>query len=689
MSEAGPSSNNSEPVKLGQRLVKSCNICHRRKVRCDRQIPCSRCVARGIAELCKPEARRVRGKANVESAPKPTTNPSYIELQEENKALLRKLAALQSVIDSTKLSPASQLTSSHGPTEEPQVDGVSMSEGRSLEITGDAASETLDDVTDDGHLEILSSLAQLRGIIDWQPPTASSTPRNDDMLKQTLAIIEPAASTRLVEFHVTGLLWLHCSFHGPSFLETHQTWRLERELRVPAEKSYDFLALYFAVISSSLFFMDVEEAVQLGYAPAAIPILCKLLVGTAFHCLQNSDFMSNPTIQSLQAICIMSMVGHHHGHTTYLASLYHSAIEHCMRLGFHHLPRGSCPHDYLRAELGRRIWTCLCLWESLDVGKFNSTALIYPTSDTLPPTNVGDDELSPQHECKGHPLNQTLQPTHLIAIGRLGQLSRDMYFALRTKQGIKARYQCMKQFDHKLTHLLDEFPDLQPREDEPSLTSAQFRAHLPDYRPWSRHTWSTVISSTRIVLYKPYLGLAYSKGGEWMEAREICLSAAQTLIRYRRRPVPTIFTKPWHVSSDTILAGAVIASELVHGGHPPNVKSVLLQEVTDCLEMVSTRGPSTAITDRGVALLSMMLRREQDAEARRARHAAVLLEQETAVTGFTGPTTDFQPILEGDFSASQFSDQLGMRLDMNDFLTTSWLDEVLGVGANYPFLMPT
>lgn len=42
-----------------QRAVLSCNDCRRRKLKCDRELPCNRCKNGGIADTCayKPEAR--------------------------------------------------------------------------------------------------------------------------------------------------------------------------------------------------------------------------------------------------------------------------------------------------------------------------------------------------------------------------------------------------------------------------------------------------------------------------------------------------------------------------------------------------------------------------------------------------------------------------------------------------------
>ncbi|KAF8138714.1 fungal-specific transcription factor domain-containing protein [Boletus edulis] len=44
---------NPQSKKLRTRVSFSCGECHRRKQKCDRQIPCSHCIARKVPELCK------------------------------------------------------------------------------------------------------------------------------------------------------------------------------------------------------------------------------------------------------------------------------------------------------------------------------------------------------------------------------------------------------------------------------------------------------------------------------------------------------------------------------------------------------------------------------------------------------------------------------------------------------------
>lgn len=99
---------------------------------------------------------------------------------------------------------------------------------------------------------------------------------------------------------------------------------------------------------------------------------------------------------------------------------------------------------------------------------------------------------------------------------------------------------------------------------------------------------------------------------------QICLSLAQGILADRRKPGPTprIWQKQWHVTSDTVLAGAVVASELVYGNHHDQIiRQQLRAQVEDCIDMLQTLGPVTRISERGVRLLNSMLRRDAQAQA--------------------------------------------------------------------------
>ncbi|EQB47769.1 hypothetical protein CGLO_13059 [Colletotrichum gloeosporioides Cg-14] len=78
-------------LRSSQRTVKSCTFCARRKVKCDKNLPCRNCRVRGQAESCAAELVRVKGRPpSAEDA-----QPTYAELLDENRALREELASLK------------------------------------------------------------------------------------------------------------------------------------------------------------------------------------------------------------------------------------------------------------------------------------------------------------------------------------------------------------------------------------------------------------------------------------------------------------------------------------------------------------------------------------------------------------------------------------------------------------------
>ncbi|KAF4909570.1 hypothetical protein CGCVW01_v011909 [Colletotrichum viniferum] len=78
-------------LRSSQRTVKSCTFCARRKVKCDKNLPCRNCRVRGQAESCAAELVRVKGRPPSADDAQPT----YAELLDENRALREELTSLK------------------------------------------------------------------------------------------------------------------------------------------------------------------------------------------------------------------------------------------------------------------------------------------------------------------------------------------------------------------------------------------------------------------------------------------------------------------------------------------------------------------------------------------------------------------------------------------------------------------
>ena len=79
-------------LRRTNRVGKACFSCHQRKVKCNFEIPCDRCIARGMAHLCRREPIVIDGLQMNTGGP---TEQAYVQ---ENEALRRRIESLESTV---------------------------------------------------------------------------------------------------------------------------------------------------------------------------------------------------------------------------------------------------------------------------------------------------------------------------------------------------------------------------------------------------------------------------------------------------------------------------------------------------------------------------------------------------------------------------------------------------------------
>lgn len=85
-----PQPNGAQCLRTTQRAPKSCVPCATRKLKCDKQLPCARCVKQGDQAKCVRETVMVRGQ--VTTARNGQRGKAYAELVAENERLRRSLS---------------------------------------------------------------------------------------------------------------------------------------------------------------------------------------------------------------------------------------------------------------------------------------------------------------------------------------------------------------------------------------------------------------------------------------------------------------------------------------------------------------------------------------------------------------------------------------------------------------------
>ncbi|KAK8870136.1 hypothetical protein IAR55_000706 [Kwoniella newhampshirensis] len=565
------------PVRTSQREVKSCGFCYRRKLKCDKVYPCSRCLARGLGDLCERETVIVNGRITGGGPDRPSRRqPTLAQVMEENKTLHRKVSTQEKVIRSLLDQVEGRASGALGGMQE-----VDESAGPSSRASSVDAEEK--ERGDDGRAEYLASVVgQVYGLSAGEMAAGQQQPhlftQPDAHTLDSLRMLVPTdISSALVRHHCNFLHWIHTVFHIPTFLDHHDRWIEDLRKGGRSNATYDYYALYFAVIACSLYFMDEQLAQELGMSRESIQTLPKFWFDTSLNCLQLAGFMTYPTLPVLQAICVLPTIAH--------------AFE---------LWGGN-----VKSQIMRRIWWCLMIADCLTPGAQHPYHLQYPSAWTSPPANVEDVDLSDNGLVVSRPLSDVTCVSHLLIMGRLANLFRDFTPAFTSKQSASSRFRVVKDFNDRMDRLFDDCPELRPRDDE--IYTSEYAITGPfDWRPWARYLWATAIPAMRIQIWRWHLGRSYSDP-RFAEAREVCVAAARAMIRVRSKAIPIMFQKNWHVSSHTVICGMILANELLHGPVDPTTSQQLQSEVQEILDLLREDSRPNAMVQRGLIILDQML----------------------------------------------------------------------------------
>ncbi|WVQ92981.1 hypothetical protein IAU59_000044 [Kwoniella sp. CBS 9459] len=601
-SQAGPS--RAARDKPSQRQVKSCGFCYRRKVKCDKTFPCTRCVKRGLGDLCHQETQIVNGEASSFNVGDRLTRrePTYAELVNENKALHRKLASQEQALGRGYRARSIEERPNHHRTRfsgRPIAVRLNDEETDDNDITastcptpeGEAAYRDADE--QDG----VDSVSQVRDMTHMMAGNPARLATVDHKTITTLSLINPALSHYLVQYHSDTLHWVHCVYHKPSFMREYEYWMSIRELMrdEAGGKGNDFLALYFSILACSMYYADGPIPGTEGLGQDALNLLPHLWFDTAINCLHMSGFMARPTLPALQAICILPLIAPTFGASAYMTTLLHTALKLSRELGFHNLVADtpdSTGHGSVRRELGRRIWACLAVAEGLDPAAIAPGALIYPVEG---------------RPVIGKPGYQVTGASHLIAMTRLSRICRDQSFELKGVVSPTRRWAIARQYDERLSHVLDFCPRLNPFVElaEPDTTLNSGLGWLE----WSRFMWVLTTWKLRMMFYRAFFRKSYSDP-KYALAREVCIEGSRRIMAAWDRPRLPHYTKSWPISADTIFAGMILATEYLRGSYDQQARTDLRLEVENCIDvLLGNADQSNAVVPRGVELLRQMLDR--------------------------------------------------------------------------------
>ncbi|KAJ3533439.1 hypothetical protein NM208_g7984 [Fusarium decemcellulare] len=497
-------------LRATQRAPRSCLSCSSRKVKCDKSVPCSRCIKRGQAEACMREMVIVRGEVTTwQDGPHVRT---YEELSRENQRLRREIGTLRAELDKT-------LQSKPRP--------VPL---RSIKVDQDG--EGLEE-------ELWQSLSTTQG----KARTNSTILAWEDIL-----LPSPACSDRLIAYDRTWNSWVHYALEYPHFGDECTNFMESIQDNMSLDKAdASWMAVYFSVLSTALLMMDDAEAENLplpdGFTQQAVSANW---YHAAIFCLHRADFLRVPSIRSVQAIAILGISFNNRGDSELGQHLWSASIRIAQKIG---LDRGcsEVASSCLSTEGQHRLWWTLviCDW------------LILPYQP--PRVHDIDFDVPLPSAASADEVEEATHPVHYHIF-----MARTSTVVYHFRQAIRSGLECVTQTvkavrkaDEELAEIIDTLPvHLQPEADGDDEI-ARLELAQP-WIKWQRFDLTLVLLHLRLRINCTLQEQWLAHPGQYDWARTISVRSALSVIWINRNwDQPASMRKQWALSYH-IFASAIL-----------------------------------------------------------------------------------------------------------------------------------
>ncbi|KAF9891600.1 hypothetical protein FE257_003611 [Aspergillus nanangensis] len=560
----------------------ACAECTRRKIRCDKVVPCRNCTRR-IREQDDGQVERLRARIH------------------ELEASLREVTA-------NARTPADQIASTTASV---------ASVGR----TQDTPETEMEDAA-----TVLEFLAWGRrknpdyrqvGLVAQQssPGDITADDDGDDRSNNietggasALAYIQSLLPLRaqveqLVDWHCECLLWYHSSFHSHRLRDELRDFYATAEGQI-AHRQVDlqWVALLFAILTGALACAPRTTAQAWGFPKWEQTALSQRWFKAVSTCLHQGDFAACHSIYAVQSIATLTMSAHLLGFSNSLSVLLAAAVRIGQGLGLHRLGperEEEClaPAEVVDREIGRRAWCQLCIQDWFSI-PFSESYLIARrgVETTSKPRNCRDDDMIPRsHDA----------PT-LTSYSRffydVAALMPSLHDALLVANTPYTRYEQVLDHDRQLRQLATQ--------DLPYyLQNVPLDASWPCYVPWARRSLAISSSHKIIMIHRKFLEASFSNP-VFARTRRTCVAAARTIIKEQKEAIDDGGPVLWIHQAFSVTASIILCLDLFHRTVSDPETTYHRQLIQDGLQIL-LHSESNMIARRGVHLLEALLSRER------------------------------------------------------------------------------
>ncbi|KAI1396318.1 fungal-specific transcription factor domain-containing protein [Hypoxylon fuscum] len=537
---AQPTEGLQRKIQKRNRPPVSCLLCRTRKVKCDRQQPCERCVKSGEANFCE-YAPRASRKARGDSRPQVDARSRHEPMS--RPVLQVRLQKLEEMVNglvytARNREPALDTPSSSDQRTETTETRSDLSSPPSLAPSGGPLLPTTlgehNYVGATHWASILENIHDIQGILETEtdgpstpsPPPQMVSPDSADVLFGKLPPIKLAqAVSRLPSRNKTDALILLYFRHKFMTAPYIHTTKFQREYDAFWEDPSSASLLWISCLASMLW-VAASISIMKGESDESEANLPDKLVALATECLVSGDYLSAKPY-SIEALLLHAYTELQRNREidSSLWAKFGLVARLAQRMGYHRDPKYLSNVTPFQGELRRRAFFFIEVFDVLFSFQLGMPPIIRDDEcDTESPSNLFDSDFD-ENVMVLPPPRPATEPTSTLYLSYKSKLCRLLRRVIRFALSIQSPpYEDIMKLDDEIHQYHAQVP--------PSLQIRPIRSYCftdQTYDIMHRLMLEMMFLKSLCVLHRPYLNRE-KDNPKYDRSRTICRDAALRIL---------------------------------------------------------------------------------------------------------------------------------------------------------------
>ncbi|KAL2829436.1 hypothetical protein BDW59DRAFT_159027 [Aspergillus cavernicola] len=620
-----------------QRRRLACAECTRMKVKCDKVVPCRNCMRRGTSCYRNPQrssyppatpvsrsqvhdessAGGLQLEGNITSciqelqatlravrqgkSSAPNFNGSTVSLPPSPAQQSARVEQAESEVIETSLPET--IPASSGPSKEAAEveDAATILEFLAWGRRKVQAYDDLDRDPNGGQGQSPGDVALDDSLNHDETSPLRLTVDSSSLTVLQLLLPEPHTLLQIIKYHCDCLLWYHTSFHALVFQKELSDFLHRHNSHIDdANVDLQWVALLFAVLAGSMACAPPAVAHSWGFRDQERCTIARRWFKAALICLHRADYSSNHSIYAVECVATMTISAHMLGHSNSHSVMLATAVRIAQTLGLHRLGSGAqdTPNNMVRKEIGRRVWTELCIQDWFSV-PFSESYLIHLLDfNTATPQNCREEDMV------SLPDDVPTSMTYHRLLYQIARLMPRLQDDLAQSNTLYTKYEHVLQYDTKMRTLASEHVPLWLKNTTPLDPS------WPRYVPWARHCLTISSAHKIIMIHRKFLWPSFTNPA-FSFTRKTCIAASKTIVRECKQVAEEDGPVLWIYHAFGVAASIILCLDLLFRS-PSDTENQGHRDLVQDTVTILSRSETSMIAQRGVTILRLLCRVEQN-----------------------------------------------------------------------------